>query len=102
VAARDDLADVIVGVVSVSAPQAFRGLVAQDVVSRISAPILFIASEGDEEAARSLESLFRRANEPKDQRVFSGSAHGTQLLESAHIAEFKALVLNFIRGVSSR
>ena len=101
VAAREDLADVIVGVVAISAPESFRGLVARDDVSRISVPVLFVASEGDDAAAQSLASLFERAGGPKDRRLFSGSAHGTELLESEHTAEFKVLVLDFVRTASS-
>jgi len=101
VAARDDLSDVIGGVVAVSAAESFRGLVARDDVSRISVPVLFVASEGDDAAARSLESLFERAGDFGQRQLFSGSAHGTGLLEGEHTVEFKALVLDFLRAVSS-
>jgi alpha/beta superfamily hydrolase len=101
VAARDDLAEVISGVVSVSAPESFRGLIVRDDVSRISVSILFVASEDDQPAAESLESLFERAGESRDRHLFSGSAHGTDLLEGDHAAEFKALLLGFIGTVTS-
>ncbi len=109
VAARDDLRDIIAGVVAVSAPESFRGLVARDDVARISVPVLFVASEGDEAAVESLESLFERAGDLKDRRLFSGSAHGTELLEGEHAAEFKFtrpaddewFAFDFLRNVAS-
>ena len=101
VAARDDLADIIAGVVAVSAAESFRGLVARDDVSRISIPVLFVASEGDDGAPQSLQSMFERVGGQKDRRLFSGGAHGTELLDGEHAAEVKALILDFIGSLSS-
>ncbi len=94
VAAQDEVA----GVVAISAPQSFQGLEALDVVADITEPKLFIASEGDASAASSLELLFDAAREPKRERLFTGSAHGTALLDSEHGREFRDLVLAFISG----
>jgi dienelactone hydrolase len=100
VAARDEFKGLVAGVVAVSAPQAFEGLVAQDDVANIEAPMLFVASEGDGSAVDSLESLYEKATGPKEQQVYSGDAHGTGLLESDHAAEFKALLFDFFRKVA--
>ena len=99
VAARDEFNGLVVGVVAVSAPQAFQGLIALDDVADIKVPMLFIASEGDGVAFESLEAFYDSATGPKEQQVYSGDAHGTELLESGHAAEFKALLLEFFQKV---
>jgi len=100
VAARDEFKGLVAGVVTVSAPQAFQGLVARDDVADIKVPMLFVASQDDGVAFESLEAFYERATGPKQQQVYSGNAHGTGLLESEHAAEFKALLLDFFRSVS--
>ena len=92
VAAQDEVA----GVVAVSAPQSFQGLEALEIVAGISEPKLFIASEDDASAASSLELFFEEAREPKEQRLFTGSDHGTQLLDGDHSREFQDLILQFL------
>ena len=92
VAARQEVA----GVVAISAPANFEGLDAEAVVGQISERKLFIASEGDTSAATSLERLFERAPEPKEEKVFEGSEHGTYLLEGEHAAELKAAIRAFL------
>ena len=100
VAARDEFDGLVAGVVAVSAPESFRGLVARDDVGNIEVPILFVASEGDGSAVDSLDSLYERASSFKEQQVFSGDAHGTDLLQGEHAEEFRALLLDFFRTVS--
>jgi len=100
VAARDEFEGLVAGVVAVSAPQAFQGLVALDDVADIKVPMLFVASEGDGVAFESLEALYDSATGPKEQQVYSGDAHGTVLLEGGHAAEFKALILGFFQKVA--
>jgi len=97
VAARDEFKGLVVGVVAVSAPQAFQGLVARDDVPNIKAPMLFVASQDDGVAFESLEAFYDTATGPKQQQVYSGNAHGTGLLQSEHAAEFKALLLDFFQ-----
>jgi pimeloyl-ACP methyl ester carboxylesterase len=99
VAARDEFKGLVVGVVAVSAPQAFEGLVAQDDVANIKVPMLFVASQGDSAAFQSLEAFYNTATGPKQRQVYSGNVHGTGLLQSEHAAEFKALLLEFFRSV---
>jgi pimeloyl-ACP methyl ester carboxylesterase len=100
VAARDEFDGLVAGVVAVSAPESFRGLLARDDVGNIEVPMLFVASEGDGSAVDSLESLYERASGFKEQKVYSGDAHGTELLDGEHAEEFKALLLDFFRTVS--
>jgi len=97
VAAGDEFEGLEVGVVAVSAPQAFEGLVARDDVPNIKARMLFVASQDDGVAFESLEAFYDTATGPKQQQVYSGNAHGTGLLQSEHAAEFKALLLDFFQ-----
>lgn len=99
VAARDEFKGLVVGVVAVSAPQAFQGLVARDDVPNIKAPMLFVASQDDGVAFESLEAFYDTATGPKQQQVYSGNVHGTGLLQGEHAAEFKALLLDFFQKV---
>ena len=100
VAARDEFEGLVAGVVAVSAPQAFQGLVVLDDVADIKVPMLFVASEGDGVAFESLEALYDSATGPKEQQVYSGDAHGTELLEGGHATEFKALLFEFFQKVA--
>ncbi len=97
VAAREDLA----GVVAVSAPAQFDSLDALAAVASITEPKLFIASEEDTSAATSLASLVAAAGEPKDEQIYSGAAHGTDLLQGEHAAAILELILAFLREHSS-
>ncbi len=97
VAAREDLA----GVVAVSAPAQFDSQDALAAVASITEPKLFIASEDDTEAATSLAALVAAAGEPKDEQVYTGSAHGTDLLQGEHSAAILELILAFLREHSS-
>jgi pimeloyl-ACP methyl ester carboxylesterase len=99
VAAGDEFKGLVVGVVAVSAPQAFQGLVARDDVPNIKARMLFVASQDDGVAFESLEAFYDTATGPKQQQVYSGDAHGTGLLQGEHAAEFKALLLDFFQKV---
>jgi len=99
VAARGEFKGLVVGVVAVSAPQAFQGLVAVDDVPNIKVPLLFVASEGDGVAFNSLEAFYDSATGPEQQQVYPGDAHGTALLEGEHAVEFNALLFDFFRSV---
>ena len=94
VAARQEVA----GVVAISAPADFEGLDAEAVVGQVRERKLFIASKGDSSATTSLERLFERAPEPKEEKVFEGSEHGTNLLEGKYAAEVKAAIMAFLSG----
>jgi ABC-type tungstate transport system permease subunit len=85
-------------VVAISAPADFEGLDAEKVVDQVSERKLFIASKGDSSATTSLERLFERAPEPKEEKVFEGSDHGTYLLEGKYAAEAKVAIMAFLSG----
>lgn len=88
------------GVISLSSPDEIDSLSALDEVEDIDAPILFIASEGDEYAAASAESLFDMSLEPKEIEILDGSAHGTFIFEKEpeNGAIVKQLVLDFLNS----
>jgi len=95
VAARQEVA----GVVAISAPADFEGLDAEAAVAgQVSERKLFIASKGDTSAMTSLQRLFDLAPEPKEEKVFEGSDHGTNLLEGKYAAEVKAAIMAFLSG----
>ena len=97
VAAREDLA----GVVAVSAPAQFEDQDALAAVASITEPKLFIASEDDTAAAASLAALIRASGEPKDEQIYTGDRHGTNLLQGEHAAAIRELILAFLREHSS-
>ncbi len=97
VAAREDLA----GVVAVSAPAQFDSQDALAAAASITEPKLFIASEDDTEAATSLAALIGASSEPKDEQIYTGDRHGTDLLQGEHAAAFLELILAFLREHSS-
>jgi esterase/lipase len=94
VAARQEVA----GVVTVSAPARFEDLNAEEAVGQVSERKLLIASKEDGSAMTSLEKLFELAPEPKEEKVFEGSEHGTDLLEGEHAEELKAAIMAFLTG----
>jgi DNA-binding beta-propeller fold protein YncE/dienelactone hydrolase len=65
-------------------------------VQAITAPILFIGSE-DEDFAPDLQQMFELANEPKELELYPGSAHGTELFDTANGTAVTERILNFIQ-----
>lgn len=86
----------VAGVVALSAPLKFRELSAADEVARITAPKLFLASEGDSSAVASAQQYFALAQEPKEIKIFPGSAHGTDMLKGAQGLEVQKTILEFV------
>jgi pimeloyl-ACP methyl ester carboxylesterase len=86
----------VAGVISISSPGQFPPLDATETVDEITAPKLFITSEGDVPQFRSQEAFWEAAREPKQQQVYEGDAHGTALFEGVHAADFKARLLDFL------
>lgn len=88
------------GVISFSSPTEIDSLSAIDKVGNIDAPKLFIASQGDENAAESANTLFDASPEPKEIEILDGSAHGTFIFEkepdNAEIV--KQIVLDFLNS----
>src|SRR5262245_18934516 len=90
--------DPVAGVVSISSPATFQEIDAVAGVNKIHAPKLFIASEDDTPARLSLEELRPVAVAPKDQALFAGDAHGTDLFASPIAAEFERRITDFIEA----
>jgi len=84
------------GVVSISSPAQFPPLDALESVGEIAAPKLFITAKDDVPAFRSQEELWELAREPKQQQIYEGDAHGTDLLDSPAAASLKAQVIAFL------
>lgn len=86
----------ITGVVAISAPSEFEEQDALAAVPQISAPKLFIASEDDTAAMLALNDLFGAAGEPKESEVYTGNAHGTNLLDGEHASALRERLLAFL------
>ena len=86
----------VAGVVSVSSPGEFPPLDAVAAVRQLKAPKLFITSKDDVPQARSQEEMFAAAPEPKDQQVYDGDAHGTDLLQSPHASAVEQRITAFL------
>ncbi len=86
----------VAGVVSISSPGQFLPLDAVAAVRDLSAPKLFVTSKDDVPQSRAQEEFWAAAPEPKDQQIYDGDAHGTDLFESLHAAEVQQRVMNFL------
>lgn len=86
----------VAGVISISAAAQFQKLDALAAVANITAPKLFVTSKDDVPAARSLEEMWAKATDPRQQQVYDGSANGTDLLAGPHEADFEQLMLTFL------
>jgi pimeloyl-ACP methyl ester carboxylesterase len=93
VAARENVA----GVVSISSPAQFPPLDALETMAEVRAPKLFITAEDDVPAVRSLEDLWEVAPAPKDQHVYEGDEHGTDLFAGMHAADLEQRLIAFLR-----
>lgn len=86
----------VAGVATLSAPVSFKGLSAKNSVERLYCPLLFIAAKEDEGARGALE-LQRLSGNTGQMKIFSGSEHGTALLEGSQADEVYDLLLEFLR-----
>jgi fermentation-respiration switch protein FrsA (DUF1100 family) len=63
-------------------------------------PKLFVASDNDPTvAAAETRGLYDRAAEPKTWKSFPGTAHGTQLFDTEHAADFRRTLVEFVAGL---
>jgi pimeloyl-ACP methyl ester carboxylesterase len=86
----------VAGVVSVSSLAQFEEMDALAVMPDIAVPKLFVASEDDVPARRSLDDLVAAASVPKEQEVYEGDAHGTDILDGPHGAELGDRIIEFL------
>jgi alpha/beta superfamily hydrolase len=86
------------GVISFSSPIEFGGISAINVIGNIVAAKLFIASQGDKNAARSATEMYEKSMEPKFLEILEGDSHGTFIFEEEpeNAEKVKELVLNFL------
>ncbi len=66
-------------------------------IQAMSVPLLLIASE-DEEFADDIQQMYELAAEPKTLHLYPGSAHGTDLFNTAHAADLQTRLLAFIQA----
>ncbi len=92
VAAREDVA----GIICISTPTSFGGLVVTESIRHVRAPILFVTSAADPLVAGQPEILYRLAVAPKSMEIYPGRLHGTAILHGPHSAELQALMLRFL------
>lgn len=91
-AAREQVA----GVVSISAQDQFLALDAASAVPAIAAPKLFVTSKNDVPADRSQMEFWDAAAEPKEQYVYDGAAHGTDLFAAPTGADLTRRLIAFL------
>ncbi len=85
------------GVIAISAPAKFEDQDALDAIVAVTEPTLLIASEDDTAAVISLDELMEAASEPKEREIYSGNAHGTNLLDSENAVAFRERIFRFLR-----
>ncbi len=97
--------EAVAGVVAISAPAQFEDQDALKAVPNVTVPKLFIASEADEQAKLSLEQLVEATGQPKEQEIYPGNAHGTNLLQpdqSDYATAARERILRFLREQTAR
>jgi alpha/beta superfamily hydrolase len=88
----------VAGVVSISSPSEFQTMDALEAVPALDAPKLFVTSEDDVPAKRSLDDLDDAAPEPKAEQIYDGDAHGTDLLDSPHGDDLEQRITAFVKS----
>lgn len=86
----------VAGVVSISAPAQYLVLDALAAVPDVTAPKLFLASDGDVPAKRSEEDLWNAAADPKDRELYDGNAHGTEIFAGPNGPALERRLLAFL------
>jgi pimeloyl-ACP methyl ester carboxylesterase len=98
--AASKLGDDVQGLVSLSAPFGFVGLldpdVERDLVASIRAPKLFMAGQGDRGFADAARAFYAAAVQPKQVKLLPGSDHGVALVRGAVGATVKNLIFQFL------
>jgi pimeloyl-ACP methyl ester carboxylesterase len=85
------------GVVSLSAPMAFKGLDATEAVPKLAVPCLFVAGEQDGYAARAAREFNKAAKSPERLLlIVPGAEHGTQLFNGLSGEEVEKALFEFL------
>lgn len=69
------------GLITISAPDEFKGLSAKIAIKDLKCPKLFIASKGDTYAFISANFFYDNSNEPKEKLILDGKSHGTFIFD---------------------
>ena len=86
------------GVVTLSAPMAFRGLDAGKAVQKLSVPCLFVAAEQDGYAAASAREFNEAAKSSECLLlIVPGPDHGTRLFDSTSGTKVEEAILRFLK-----
>ena len=86
------------GVVSLSAPAAFRGLDAREAIRKIEVPCLFVAAEQDGSAATAAKEFNKAAKSPERLLlIVSGQEHGTHLFDGSQGTKVEGAILEFLK-----
>ena len=93
----------IAGVVSLSAPEEFRGISVK--ADRVRVPVLLMATAGDRSAKKSVGTMIRDGivggPELTESVVYeSGRGHGTRIFEGEHADEARQRILAFLEARS--
>lgn len=84
-------------VVTLSAPSSIEGLVAdRDTLATVTAAKLFIAGNGDAQAANAAQQLFATAPQPKRVDIVTSNDHGTDLLSGNQSGPVRTTILNYL------
>ena len=86
----------VLGVVALSAPTEFEGLNGIGDAGAVTGPKLFIAAEGDRSAQQAAAAYYEATPEPRILEIYTGSDHGTNLLEGTHGAQVTGRLLEFM------
>lgn len=91
----------LAGMVVIGSPRTtINFAVAEDQITSITAPKLFVGSKGDLIVKYSeTEAMFALAKEPKRIETFEGRAHGTHILETDDHDRLVNLILDFVETV---
>jgi pimeloyl-ACP methyl ester carboxylesterase len=84
-------------VVTLSAPVSIEGLVADpDTLATVTAAKLFIAGNGDAQAADAAQQLFATSPQPKRLNIVTSNDHGTDLLTGNQAGILRTTILNYL------
>lgn len=85
------------GVITLSAPSTFMGIAAPpEVVQAVDEPKLFIAAQGDGQAAATAQGFYNDASGAKRLEIVNGSEHGSNLLEGGQAEVVRRHILDFL------
>jgi pimeloyl-ACP methyl ester carboxylesterase len=86
------------GVVSLSAPAAFRGLDAREAARKLAVPCLFVAAQGDGGASEAARAFQKAVKSPKPALlILPGTEHGTQLFDGPNTGKVEEAILEFLK-----